>query len=167
MPTYANNLWIVMNFGHRPDLTRTAPYSSYVSKQFCFPDSWAGIPTSKRNNTIGGHPLVNSQEDKSALTWFWCVAVKSIVCKSIIHNHPIVLSSQPWWNLPFLRGNRSAKTIPGFIAVRPSPQLLEAALIFARSNNFTIRDGASARDGASLLEPRRDHRLKCLFLVTI
>ena len=85
MPTYANNLWIVMNFGHRPDLTRTAPYSSYVSKQFCFPDSWAGIPTSKRNNTIGGHPLVNSQEDKSALTWFWCVAVKSIVCKSIIH----------------------------------------------------------------------------------
>ncbi|CAL1141568.1 unnamed protein product [Cladocopium goreaui] len=29
----------------------------------------------------------------------------------------------------------------GFIAVRPSPQLLEAALIFARSNNFTIRDG--------------------------
>ena len=40
----------------------------------------------------------------------------------------------------------------GFIALRPDRKLLEAALIFARSNNFTIKDGAfSGLMGSGLL----------------
>ena len=42
----------------------------------------------------------------------------------------------------------------GFIALRPSPKLLEAALIFARSNNFTREHGDpdwSGFDGSSLV----------------
>ena len=35
----------------------------------------------------------------------------------------------------------------GFIALRPSPKLLEAALIFARSNNFTREHGDSDWSG--------------------
>eukprot|EP00913_Durusdinium_trenchii_P013130 g12325.t1 len=70
----------------------------------------------------------------------------SLYCNHIVVTAPVTPelpfpSFQPSFLDPKQLHGTATRTIRGFIALRPSAKLLEAALIFARTNNFTVKDG--------------------------